>query len=598
MDRWVVQEIALANDAFIYCGADTIPWKDFADAVQLFVEVETATHRLSDVMKKDPKFYHVPGWFEYVSALGASLLVNATSTLFRITKDKKRQPLLSLEYLVSNLSVFQASQPRDTIYALLAIAKDTTPYAAENTRASSYVPGQMQLAAWANRHTQAKRYKVDYKQPYVDVCKEFISFAIRQSDPTRALDIICRPWAPVPVQRDRNRTGRGRSKDGIYRRDTEELDEPPEMPMPSWIPQLSNAAYSMYKHANNEYKMGRKNADPLVSLPTHGQKNYSAAETKAVNMNVLKFKKREKYYSMYVSGFVLDSVERVEVPSQAGNIPEEWVRSVGWKANEGEVPPDLWRTLVADRGQHGRNPPTYYARACQDSLTRGLDSGSINTTELINEGRCSVIAEFCRRVQAVIWNRRLMKTKSGNYGLVRKDVQNGDLVCILYGCSVPVILRRRTKTQRDKLKEQEEDAQEQKEAALLILRAFRASKARRARVEKSPRSPQTLPSPSTPSRSQESAMPFVTLPSNSGKQTFREKPPAPPIKPKPQLAERTNVHQVAADNKDGARDMRLGADVDYFYEFVGECYVHGMMDGEAIEHQNQHVIKAQVFELR
>ncbi len=79
-----MQEIALAQDAMIYCGPDTISWKDFSVAVELFVEVETATHRLSEVMKKDPKFYHVPGWFEYVSALGASRLVEATGMVFSL----------------------------------------------------------------------------------------------------------------------------------------------------------------------------------------------------------------------------------------------------------------------------------------------------------------------------------------------------------------------------------------------------------------------------------------------------------------------------------------------------------------------------------
>jgi hypothetical protein len=46
--RWVVQEIALARAATIYCGNDNIPWQQFAVAVELFVEVETATHRLSE----------------------------------------------------------------------------------------------------------------------------------------------------------------------------------------------------------------------------------------------------------------------------------------------------------------------------------------------------------------------------------------------------------------------------------------------------------------------------------------------------------------------------------------------------------------------
>ena len=44
--RWVVQEIALASKARLYCGPDSLPWKEFAVAVELFVEVETATHRL------------------------------------------------------------------------------------------------------------------------------------------------------------------------------------------------------------------------------------------------------------------------------------------------------------------------------------------------------------------------------------------------------------------------------------------------------------------------------------------------------------------------------------------------------------------------
>ena len=36
----------------------------------------------------------------------------------------------------------------------------------------------------------------------------------------------------------------------------------------------------------------------------------------------------------------------------------------------------------------------------------------------------------------------------------------------------------------------------------------------------------------------------------------------------------------------------------YHYEFVGECYIHGMMDGEAIKYQNDNEIKAEMFELR
>ena len=102
----------------LQCGSEYIEWQAFADALYLFVVAETATHRLSEVMKKDPRFYHIPHMFGDVKGLGASLLVDATSNLFRRMKDGKREPLLSLEYLVSTLSVFEATEPRDTIFIL------------------------------------------------------------------------------------------------------------------------------------------------------------------------------------------------------------------------------------------------------------------------------------------------------------------------------------------------------------------------------------------------------------------------------------------------------------------------------------------------
>jgi hypothetical protein len=35
-----------------------------------------------------------------------------------------------------------------------------------------------------------------------------------------------------------------------------------------------------------------------------------------------------------------------------------------------------------------------------------------------------------------------------------------------------------------------------------------------------------------------------------------------------------------------------------YYELLGESYIHGMMDGEAMAYQNAEEIKAQVFEIR
>ncbi|KAF1980523.1 HET-domain-containing protein [Bimuria novae-zelandiae CBS 107.79] len=554
--RWVVQEIALAREATVYCGQHSIGWKDFAVAVELFVEVETATHRLSEVMRKNTRDEHVPDLFEHVSALGASLLVDATDRLFRDFKQEhqvneennnedddedeaddevkdgadkdasigespnemsgstvvaknKMRPLLSLEYLVSSLTIFDTTMPHDTIYALLAIAKDTTPQAASRqsdvSKSTDYVRQGLEV------FTQRKRYTVDYDLPYVDVCKEFVQFAIARStqvDPSRALDVICRPWATdqkvlnkrkyteeqdqkrldleirrrkraldkrlqmqLPLATDLRSRERAEQLAAERQKQTkrlkEELDDlenkfkrhekkkQEDMDLPSWVPQLSGAPFGMYQQAGIEgVKMSRKNADPLVGLPSTTHKIYAAAENKRVDSKILKFRKRcdldLNHYSMYARGFELDIIDKVEQVSLNGQIPREWADLAGWNDAKGKLPEAFWRTLVADRGKDGKNPPVYYSKACAESFKKGgYESGAVNTKDLIHYEQNSVVSQFCRRVQAVIWNRALIRTKKSRLGLVSKDVKEGDLVCILYGLSVPVILNKSDRKDED-----------------------------------------------------------------------------------------------------------------------------------------------------
>ncbi|QDS68084.1 hypothetical protein FKW77_010001 [Venturia effusa] len=555
--RWVVQEISLARKALLYCGLDRISWNKFSVAVELFVEVETATHRLSEVMKRDRKFHHIPGWFDYVSQLGASLLVDATGKLFRDHKEigghisakmkrlghgnskhamgdsdseglsdessweedpdlqddddlsskdhdssptnepkanrkthetshlssqmstrpptVKGQPLLSLEVLVSSLAIFDVTNAHDTIYALLAISKDTTPKA---TNSRSW---QNHTQAALEQFTEQRRYEVDYKKPYVDVCQYFIRFCIHRAlkvDGSRALDLILRPWAveeakvserfDIEFREQEEKQKREAEKQRVDRTRTSaktrltanhertESDDKSQtllrredyLPLPSWIPQISRAPFAMQRAAGvSGPKVGRTNADPLVGVPNQNVRNYKAAETKELDFRTLKFRKRighgpDNYYSMFVKGFVLDTIVEVKDASQSGNIPSEWADFAGWTRAQGDPPDAFWRTLVGDRGRDGKNPPVYYARACKESFEKGgYLSGSISTSDLIRNERVSVIAQFCWRVQSVIWKRALANTESGKLALVAPGVKGGDLVCILYGCSVPVILR-------------------------------------------------------------------------------------------------------------------------------------------------------------
>jgi hypothetical protein len=113
--RWIVQELALAKDAVILCGDDSIKWLDFADAISLFNEVEARTRGLSEIMRAEKAFAYPSNFFGHAPSLSATRLVEVTNNLFRKRNDNEREALLSLEYLVSTFTAFNASQARDTI---------------------------------------------------------------------------------------------------------------------------------------------------------------------------------------------------------------------------------------------------------------------------------------------------------------------------------------------------------------------------------------------------------------------------------------------------------------------------------------------------
>jgi hypothetical protein len=51
------------------------------------------------------------------------------------------------------------------------------------------------------------------------------------------------------------------------------------------------------------------------------------------------------------------------------------------------------------------------------------------------------MATYLKRVQNVVWNRKVFKSDNDLFGLASRHVEAGDFICILFGCSVPVILR-------------------------------------------------------------------------------------------------------------------------------------------------------------
>jgi hypothetical protein len=318
--------------------------------------------------------------------------------------------------------------------------------------------------------------------------------------------------------------------------------------------------------------------------------------------------------------------------------------------------------------------------------TMSKTRGNLDSKKLINEGRCTIVAEFLRRVQEVIWNRQLMITKNsdeegnpgkGRLGLVRDDVKPGFKVCILYGCSVPVILEEITKTPIE-LDLERRDAyiywkKEVRRVVALCQARFRMKRLRRERDQKkaaaekqattaSGNSPPhreawfndqnlkqpksafvngtleeevappagadasqqhngtngTLPSGNTGYENGESSMPLPSRPpppppnnqtvngapsepqtngkSRKGKEkALLEVEPSKVTRRRTALEERTLGEKYFLEHK---AEQKSKIPALTYFRLVGECYVHGMMNGEAIGLQNQKGIPEQTFELR
>ena len=152
-------------------------------------------------------------------------------------------------------------------------------------------------------------------------------------------------------------------------------------------------------------------------------------------------------FFMFVKGIKMDTVTEVTARISSGLLTQECLKMGGWNglddAKQDDIPDELWRTLVADRGPHGGNPPGWYHRACWDCFHLGSSSGDVNVNSLITNPKTpSLMVEFLKRVQSIMWNRLFVRSRERKlFGLGPKGTQVGDLICILYGCSVPVILR-------------------------------------------------------------------------------------------------------------------------------------------------------------
>jgi hypothetical protein len=586
--RWVIQEVAWSRHCVIYCDRHTISWEDFSAWISLIAEFETSTGRFS-LLGTNMRDLH------------AFRIIEVCNNFFRRGNDDKRLYMMGLEYLVTSLSYFDVSVPHDTVYALLSLAAGGASKPQDNVR-SWNTSSQKPLVQFDQEAVNFIGYHVDYTQPYDEFCKEFIQFSIHASG---SLDIICRSWAPnveaLPLTDPLRKTK-----------------------LPSWITTMKRAQYQKRTDLSN-IRWQRINGDILVGLPVLTGVKYKASNESLVDFGALKFRKYRTHFSMYVRGFILGEIKLKSVASQAGNIPSEWPSFAAWNDHSLDPPEEYWRTLVANQGPSGLQAPSYYSRVIKNLYSSYFEGTDILAEDMNRAAVTPVVRQILRKIQAIVWNRSLARINRGNaLALVPRDAQIGDLTCILYGCSVPVVLRRCFKI-KSEMWEQRECIIREESAAVLIQRTYRnillsrsssslkatarQEREREAVTESANKGGGILDKiryaailviflsllrvwpGDTPSSYNFGLLAFAVLALVELYRIMR----VSAGKVDDPLATATTTQFSAGSSRP---PLALSKPLEpYYFSLVGECYVHGMMDGEAIGLQKEQEIPADIFEL-
>ncbi|OTB01273.1 hypothetical protein M426DRAFT_25724 [Hypoxylon sp. CI-4A] len=442
--RWIIQELALARNAEVAYGKSKMSWTDFADAIAIFIKnQDRIRYPLSRrYMETTAYLGHVPA-VDGVKSLGANELVEFTNNIFRRSeRGDIQQSMMTLEILVSSLLAFEAADPRDTIYAVLSLAKDTFHH-----KDNGYLVFNEKLSP-------------DYKRKrLLDVYGDFIDYCISQS---QSLDILLRHWAPTWEEGNRKKLF---SQNGIPSEPGEIRDG--QEVLPSWIPLIYKSSYG----TPSQRILGRSNGDSLVGVSHRtGHKNYTATLDIKPEY-IFSFKPPSEQAGtisrvfdgrLLIKGLRVGTVRKLtprasramisrETLQMAGFDPKRWTEHREWAKGVPRVPERFWRTIVADRGPDGSNPPSWYPRACMDCLSHLSPGGDLEPDSVISFPKASGIAkDFLQRVKDVTWERRFAQVNlegqdKNTYGLLPPETRKRDIVCVLFGASVPVVLREQNK---------------------------------------------------------------------------------------------------------------------------------------------------------
>ena len=432
--RWVVQELAFARDAVVHCGTRTLAWHKLAYAVSFMKErrLELTYMRIRDLyMRADLQTYRRG----YLGTLAAETMTTVSDIAVRRLPSPSTHPVFDgradLEQLLSSLHTLQCTNPLDTVYALLALASDAS----------------------------ALNLKPDYNRSVEEVCVDVV---LRVTELKGSLNIFCQQWAGAPDL---------------------------EAQLPSWI--------QSYRPSATRHEGGTDVTQQREVFAGDGRTCRFRASGKrdmqGPRARMADFEGLGRL--MTVTGIVVDVIESVGAGAYQ-DIPTSWRElALGFEAsasqeNEAKVrrslnahrpllrrkqgerltPAARWATFADlvtanSTGAHNYSSEIYgpiceALFAAESPYHTDKDKDTINIVQVRADPAPAPLYSprngkqldrapvhmFLDRMAACTRNRAVARTCSGSLALVeslRKRAEEGDLVCVLFGCDVPVLLRPR-----------------------------------------------------------------------------------------------------------------------------------------------------------
>lgn len=421
---WVVQEYAVSRKSKVFCGDEEVEMKAFDDAIR-------KVRKALDIVRKPDNNRHITTEFQGplkgFRNSPATRLLNAIEQVFSWSvTGAQRERTKTLEQLVYLCNFSDMSDKRDAVYSLLSLSTDWDE---------------------ANGGNTENAIEPNYAQPEIDT---FANFMQVSSNKSLSLDMIVRPWAP-PLD----------MTDGVSYSPFPSLSDP-QSPFPSWICCRDTLPFGCPSLSERH----RLHSTPLVS--TGGESSrYNACDGKPPKVT---FERMGEFLVMKARGVKLGEVKKRSPRMADAIISKQALDILACKDaySHHPLPDNLWRCLIADRGLSTKRAPAEYRDAftlawrrswCRqdpqrtssetwlDVPDRWSDApDEIDVTKLLEDiSLPPQTLEYLRIVRNTVWNRRVFKAAlddgSVRIGLIPKQAEVGDQICILWGCSVPVVLR-------------------------------------------------------------------------------------------------------------------------------------------------------------